>query len=172
MGSALELKKQAVKEIKEKISDATSVVLVDYKGLNVAQDTELRREFREQDIEYKVLKNRLVKIAFNELGYKDFDQFLEGPTAVAFSKDPIAPAKVIMDNSKKFKKLEPKCALVDGAFVDVDGVKSLAEMPPKEVLIAKMLGSMQSPITGFVRVLNGTVAGLAIALKAIADQKA
>ncbi len=168
-----EQKKQIVEEIKAKVKTAKSMVLVDYKGINVKNDTELRAKMREADIEYRVLKNKLVKIALNQLGYTELDKDLEGTTAIAFAKsDPVAPAKIIMEAIDKYKKLTIKSGMVEGTPITAEGVKELAELPPKEVLVAKVLGMLQAPITGFVRVLNaGTVGGLAIALKQIAEQK-
>lgn len=157
----LAAKKQQVEEIKAKIQSAKSIVLVDYMGLTVAQDTAFRKELRENGVDYAVLKNRLVKIAFNELGYTQFDEALNGPTAVAFSStDAVAPAKFIYKNIKALNKMKTKCGMVEGEFMDEAGLKKIADIPSKEVLIAKMLGSMQSPLTK-----------LAMCLKQIAEQK-
>ena len=171
MSAALEEKKQLVEEIKAKINAAGSVVLVDYKGLTVFQDTELRKALREANVEYRVLKNRLVQKAFNELGYSDFDEALNGPTAVAFANgDPVAPAKILLESVDKYKKMTIKCGMVDGSYINLDGVKELATLPPKEVLIAKLLGTLSAPATGLVRVLNETIAGLARVLNQIAEK--
>lgn len=127
---------------------------------------------RKSGIEYRVLKNRLVNIALNELGYTQFGEALNGPSAVAFSYDDIvAPAKILVDNAKQFPKVEIKCGMVDKTYIDKNGVVALAALPSKEILVAKLLGTMQAPISGFARVLKGTIGGLAIALKAIADKK-
>ncbi len=151
----LELKQQQVEEIKAKISAAQSIVVIDYMGLNVAEDTAFRKDLRNAGVDYQVLKNRLVKRAFNELGYTQFDEALNGPTAVAFSdKDAVAPAKIIVDSIKKLNKMKTKCGMVEGEFLDEKGVKEIASIPSKEILIAKMLGSMQSPITGLAVCLN------------------
>jgi len=171
VSAALEEKKQLVEELKEKIGAAKSVVIVDYKGLSVFEDTELRKTLREANVEYRVLKNRLMQKAFNELGYTDFDEALNGPTAVAFANgDPVAPAKILLDSADKTKKLSIKCGMVDGTYITVDGVKELATLPPKEVLLAKLLGTLEAPISGLARVLNETVAGLARVLNAIAEK--
>ncbi len=144
----LEQKQQQVDEIKSKISAAKSLVIIDYMGLNVAEDTAFRKQLRESGIDYQVLKNRLVQRAFNDLGFTSFDEALNGPTAVAFSdKDTVAPARIILENIKKFNKMKAKCGLVEGEFVDESGVKEIASIPSKEILLAKMLGSMQSPIS-------------------------
>ena len=171
MSAALEEKKKLVEELKEKIGAAKSIVIVDYKGLTVFEDTELRKTLREANVEYRVLKNRLMQKAFNELGYTDFNEALNGPTAVAFANgDPVAPAKILLDSADKTKKLSVKCGMVDGTYITTDGVKELATLPPKEVLLAKLLGTLEAPISGLARVLNETVAGLARVLNAIAEK--
>lgn len=173
MSKNQEAKKLVVEEIKQKIQGAKSVVFVKFQGLTVAQDTELRREFRKNNVEYKVLKNTLVRRAFNELGVTDFDEDLNGPTSVAFGADETGAAKVIAEAVKKYEnKVEIKSAYVDGGKVDVAGVNALASMPSKEELIAKMLGSLQAPISNFVGVLSAMPRSLVIALNAIAEKKA
>jgi len=157
----IEEKSKQVEEIKAKIKAAKSIVLVDYKGLTVSEDTELRKSMRDNKCSYAVLKNRLVKKAFNDLGNTNFDEALNGPTALAFSnEDEVAPAKTIAEAIKKFSKMAIKCGLVDGEFMDETKIKQVSEIPSREVLLAKMLGSMQSPITK-----------LAICLNKIAEQK-
>ena len=173
MSANQEAKKLVVEEIKQKIQGAKSVVFVKFQGLTVAQDTELRREFRKNNVEYKVLKNTLVRRAFNELGVTDFDEDLNGPTSVAFGADETGAAKVIAEAVKKYEnKVEIKSAYVDGGKVDVAGVNALASMPSKEELIAKMLGSLQAPISNFVGVLSAMPRSLVIALNAIAEKQA
>ena len=165
-------KQAIVNELTEKLQGAAAGVIVDYKGMNVADDTELRATLRNAGVEYRVLKNRLVKIAMNNLGYTQFDADLNGTTAFAFgSNDPVAPAKILLEASKKYGKITIKSGMVEGQPIDHAGVLALAELPPKEIMVAKVLGMLQAPITGLVRVLNGTIAGLAIALKAIADKQ-
>ena len=157
----LAAKKQQVEDIKAKITSAQSLVIIDYMGLTVAEDTAFRKELRDNGVDYAVLKNRLVKIAFNELGYTEFDEALNGPTAVAFSStDAVAPAKFIVKNIKALNKMKTKCGMVEGKFMDEAGLKKIADIPSKEVLLAKMLGSMQSPISKLAR-----------CLKQIAEQK-
>lgn len=144
-----------VAEIKEKIEKASSFVLIDYKGLTVAEDTELRREYRQAGVTYHVYKNRLIKIALNELGYAQFDDALNGTTAVAMGSDDIAaPARIALAKSKQFKKMQLKCGFVDGSFLDAEGVKVLATLPSKEGLVSQLLGMLQAPIAKFARVLN------------------
>ena len=151
----LELKQKQVEDIKAKLSAAKSLVIIDYMGLNVAEDTAFRKQLRDAGVDYQVLKNRLVKRAFDDLGYTQFDKALNGPTAVAFSDtDAVAPAKIIVENIKKLNKMKAKCGLVEGEYMDENGVKAVASIPSREILIAKMLGSMQSPITGLAVCLN------------------
>ncbi len=173
MSANQEAKKVVVEEIKTKIQNAKSVVLVSAVGLTVAQDTEIRREFRKAGVEFKVLKNTLIRRAFNDLGVYDFDADLNGPTTVAFGEDEVSAAKIVMEAVKKFDgKFSAKSAYVDGQRVDAKGVKVLAEMPSKEQLVAKMLGSLQAPISKFVGVLSAIPRSLVIALNAISEQKA
>lgn len=173
MSKNFELKKQVVADIKEKLHSAQAVVLLDYRGLTVAEVTELRNQCRKAGVEYVVLKNTMIELAAKELGIEGLDPFLKGPTAVAFGmEDPVAPAKVLTEFIKKVKKTEIKCGLVDGRLIDVKGVQALAELPPKEVLIAKMMGSMNAPITNFVGVLSATLRSLVYAIDAVRKQKA
>ncbi len=151
----LEQKKRQVEEIKKMITEASSFVLIDYCGISVAQDTELRNEFRSNDVKYAVIKNRLLKIALNELGYTQFDEALNGPTAVAFGGENLAaPAKIANDKAAAFKKMKIKCGMVDGIFLDEEGVKRLATLPSREGLIAMLLGMLQAPIAAFARAID------------------
>lgn len=169
----LEAKKLIVADIKEKLEKAQSVILVDYRGLTVAEVTELRNQFRKAGVEYAVLKNTMINLAVKEAGIEGMDSFLNGPTAVAFGMtDAVAPAKVLVDFIKKTKKMEIKCGLVSGKVIDVAGVQALADLPPKEVLIAKLMGSLNSPISGFVGVLSATLRSLVYAIEGIRKQKA
>lgn len=168
----LQEKKAVVSEISSKFKAAKAMVLADYRGLTVEQDTELRSALRKAGVEYKVIKNTLAKFAADENGLNGLDQYLNGPTAIALSdKDPVAPAKVLNDFAKKYEKLELKAGVVEGKVIDLDGIKSLAELPPREVLIARVLGGLNAPISGFVNVLNGNIRGLVVALNAIAEKK-
>ena len=173
ISAARQNKMQVVSDIKTKVENAKSVVIVSYSGLTVAQDTELRNEFRKAGVEYKVLKNTLIRRAFDELGQTEFDSFLNGTTSVAFGADEVAAAKVVTEAAKKYEgKISAKCGFVDGAFVDEKGIKALAAMPPKEVLIAKMLGSLNSPISGLAGVLSATLRSLVYAINAVKDKQA
>jgi Ribosomal protein L10 len=154
MGSRQE-KEVKVQEIKEKLEKAQAVIFANYRGLTVEEDTELRRKFREAGVEYKVIKNTLTEIAAKEVGYEGVDKLLAGPTSFAFGyDDPTAPARVINDFAKNHKKLEFKGGIVQGQVFDVDKVKELAAIPPKEVLIAKLLGSIKSPLSNFAYLVN------------------
>lgn len=169
---ALQAKVENVEEIKEKISKAQAVVLVDYRGLNVDQLTELRSNYRKAGVEYKVYKNTMMRFAFKDSGLEEFNQFLKGPNAIAFGyDDPVGAAKVTAEFAKNNDKLEIKAGIVDGKIIDIDGVKSLAELPPREVLIAQALGGLNAPIQGFVNVLQGSIRSLAIVLNAIAEKQ-
>ena len=151
---------------------AKGMVFADYRGLTVEQDTELRSALRKAGVEYKVVKNTLTRFAANENGLEGLDTYLNGPTAMASSVDPVASAKVLSEFAKKYDKLEIKVGVVEGKVIDASGVKALAELPPREVLIARVLGGFNAPISGLVNVLNGNIRGLAVALNAIAEQKA
>ena len=174
MSNNLEMKKTVVAGIKEKFEKAQTVVLVDYRGLTVAEDTALRNEFRKNGCEYAVLKNTMIDLAVKEQGWEgDMKPHLNGPTAVAFSYDDlVAPAKVVKTFMDKSKKLTIKCGVCDGDFLDENGVKALADLPSKEVLIAKLMGSLNSPISGFVGVLSGVLRSFVYAVEAVRKQKA
>ena len=147
----LESKKTVVANIKEKFDKAQTVVLVDYRGLTVAEDTELRNQLRQAGVEYCVLKNTMINLATKDMGFDQLSAHLEGPTAVAFGyEDMIAPAKILSDFSKAKKKMTIKCGICDGDYLDEAGVQSLANLPSKEVLIAKIMGSMMSSVSKFV----------------------
>ena len=155
MSNAIEMKKAVVAEIKEKLVNAKSVVLVDYRGLTVAEVTELRNQCRKAGVEYAVLKNTMVNLAAKEAGIEGLEAFLKGPTAVAFGmEDAVAPAKVLTEFIKKTKKTEVKCGLLDGQILDAAGVEALAAIPSREVLIAKIMGSMMSAVSKFVYVVE------------------
>ncbi len=156
--NVLEQKKQVVADLVELLKSAQAGVLVNYRGITVEQDTELRTKLREAGVEYKVVKNTLTRFAANEVGYQELDEQLNGPTALAVSTtDPIAPAKVIADYAKKVEALEIKAGFLDGKVISLDEVKTLANTPSREVLIAKIMGSMNAPISKLVRTLQALV---------------
>ncbi|NLY67250.1 MAG: 50S ribosomal protein L10 [Tissierellia bacterium] len=169
---ALEKKKQIVEEIKEKIEKSQAVVLVDYRGLNVDEATQLRKKYREAGVEYKVYKNTLMRFAFKDAGYEEFNEYLTGPNAVAFGfDDPVAPAKVTHEFAKEHENLEIKAGIVDGKIVSIDEIKRLANLPSREVLVAQVLGGLNAPIAGFANVLQGTIRSLVYALNAIKEKQ-
>ncbi len=172
---AITAEKQAVvAELKTKLSNVKGAVLTNYRGLTVAQDTKLRRKLRDAGVEYRVVKNTMTRIAAKEVGITGLETYLEGPTAIAISyTDPVAPAKVISDFIKenKLQFLEVKAGIVEGKVIDAAGVKTLASLPPREVLIAQMLAGMQAPIAGLVNVLQGSIRNLVYVLDAVREQK-
>ena len=171
-----ELKQQVVEEIKAKVQASKSIVFADYNKLTVLEVTALRNKFKEANCEYKVYKNTLVRRALNELGITDFDADLNGTTATVFCQDETSGAAVFAKETKAnpalVEKIIPKCAYVEEKYLDKDGVKALSAIPSKEVLIAKMLGSLQAPISNFVGVLSAMPRSLVIALNAVAEKKA
>lgn len=163
-----------VAELKEKLSASKGVVLTTYSGLTVAQDTKLRAKLRECGVEYRVVKNTMLRLAAKDAGVEGLEPYLNGTTAIAVSEtDPVAPAKVIADFIKenKLQALEIKAGILEGKIIDVEGVKALANLPSREVLIAQVLAGMQSPIAGFVNVLQGTIRNVVYVLDAIRTQK-
>lgn len=168
----LKAKEAAVSEIQEKMQQAQSVVFVDYRGLTVEEVTNLRCKMRDAGVEYKVIKNTMIQRAADKEGIEGLNSILEGPTAVAFGiKDPVSPAKILVDFAKDTKKTEIKGGVLDGKTIDVDGVKYLASLPSKEELLAKMMGSLNAPVTGLVMALSGVMRNLVCALNAIKEQK-
>ena len=151
----VEIKKPIVEEIAGHVNGAQGVVLVDYRGLTVEQDTELRKQLREAGIVYKVYKNTMMNFAFQGTEFEALAPYLEGPTAIAISKeDATAPARILSKFAKTAPALELKAAVVEGNLYDTEAVKALANIPSREELLAKLFGSMQSPISSFARVLN------------------
>ena len=155
MSKNIEVKKGVVADIKEKFEKAQSAILVDYRGLNVAEVTDLRNQLRKAGVEYAVLKNTMINLAVKDMNLDDLKPHLEGPTAVAFGfEDAVAPAKILSEFAKKNKKITIKCGVCDGAYIDEAGVQSLASTPSREVLIAKIMGSMMSSVSKFVYALE------------------
>ena len=151
----IELKQPIVKEIAELLDGAQAAVVVDYRGLSAEQDTKLRKELREAGVTYKVYKNTMIRIAAKGTPFESLDSSLEGPTAIAVSKeDATAPARILYNFSKTAPDLELKAGVVDGVTYDQDGIKVIATVPSRDELIGRLLGSIQSPITNFARVLN------------------
>ncbi len=156
--NVLEEKKKVVAELIEKLKSAQAGVLVDYRGLTVEEDTNLRSKLREAGVEYKVVKNTLTRFAAKEVGFEELDEILNGPTSLAISDtDPVAPAKVISDFIKDNEKISIKAGFLDGKVISLDEIKTLANTPSKEVLIAKIMGSLNSPVSKLVRTLQALV---------------
>ena len=152
---AIAQKAQQVEEISEKVKKAKTIVLVDYRGLTVEQDTILRKQLREAGISYKVYKNTLIKRAAEGTAFAALDADLEGPTALAVSKtDATAPARVLAKFAKTANQLELKAGVVEGTYYDQKGIQVIATIPSREELLGKLLGSIQSPISNLARVLN------------------
>lgn len=150
-----QIKQAKVEEIREKLEKSQSVVLASYQGLTVEEDTQLRKSLREAGVEYKVYKNTLVILAAKELGIEGLEEHLQGPISIAIGYDDVtAPARILNDFAKTHKKLELKAGLVQGEIYDADKVKQLANIPSKDVLIAKLLGSIKSPLSKFAYLLN------------------
>lgn len=169
----IEEKQVVIQEILEKINQSKSIVITDYRGLNVAQVTELRSKLREAGVEYKVLKNTMVRFAAREAGIEGLDDILTGPTAVAFGmNDAVSPAKVLTEFAKNNDKLQIKAGVLDKKVLTADNVKALADIPPREVLLSMVLRGMQAPISGLVNVLQGNIRNLVYVLAAIQEKKA
>ena len=161
MSKAIENKQSQVQEITEKFQSAASVVVVDYRGLNVSQVTELRKQLREAGVEFKVYKNTLTRRAAEAAGVAGINEVLTGPNAIAFSaEDVIAPAKIINEFAKKNEALEIKAGIIEGTISSVEDVKALAELPSREGLLSMLLSVLQAPVRNF-----------ALATKAVAEQK-
>ena len=168
----LQQKIDLVNEIKEKIENSQSIVFVDNKGMTVEQVTELRKQLRENGVDYKVYKNTMLKRAFDALGYEDVKEHLVGPSAVAFGlEDAVQPAKILVDFAKDNDRIEIKAGFLDGKAVDVAAVETLAKLPSREVLIAQLLGGLNAPIQGLATVLSANIKGLAVALDQIREKK-
>lgn len=154
----VELKQPVIAEISELLNGAKSAVVVDYRGLTVEQDTKLRKQLREAGITYKVYKNTMIRFAAKGTEFEALEPNLEGPTAIAVSKeDATAPARVLAEFAKTANQLELKGGVVEGTYYDAKGINVVATIPSKEILIGRLLGSMQSPIANFARVINQIV---------------
>ena len=151
----VELKQPIVEEISEHLKDAQSVVLVDYRGLTVEQDTQLRKAMREAGVVYKVYKNTMMNFAFKGTDYEALAPYLEGPSAVAIAKDDAtAPARILGKFAKSIEALEIKGGVVEGIAYDAQGISAIANIPGREELLSKLLGSLQSPMANFARVVK------------------
>ncbi|WP_066366311.1 50S ribosomal protein L10 [Neobacillus fumarioli] len=161
MSSAIEAKKQIVEEIADKLKSSVSTIVVDYRGLSVAQVTELRKQLREAGIDFKVYKNTMTRRAAEAAGLEGLNDALTGPNAIAFStEDVVAPAKILSEFAKKNEALELKAGVIEGNVASVEEIKALADLPSREGLLSMLLSVLQAPIRNF-----------ALAAKAVADQK-
>jgi large subunit ribosomal protein L10 len=168
----LDEKKKFVSDLSENLKSAKTGVLVDYKGITVAEDTKMRKELRESGSSYRVIKNSLLRLALQQAGIEGLDSFLVGTTAVAVhGEDYVAPAKVLSKYAKASKQFTVKAGFIDGKAVTAAEIDTLGSLPSKDVLLSMVLRGLNGPITGLVTVLNGTVKGLVVALNAIAEQK-
>ena len=169
-------KQAIVAELTEKLQNAAAGVIVDYKGITVAEDTELRAKMREAGVDYFVMKNTLSRFAVKNAGLDELCDVLKGTTSIALCQgDPVAAAKVVSEFSKKLaaqEKFTVKAGFVDGKVIDAAGVKALADLPSKEVLVATVLATLIAPVRGLATVLDANISGLARVVQAIADQKA
>lgn len=149
------IKEAKVQEIKEKMQNAKSIVLTKYQGNKADEDTELRKTLREAGVEYKIYKNNLVLLAAKELGFEGLEEHLEGPVAVAFGyEDATAPARLLNEFGKNHKAIELKAGIVEGTVYGTETIKQIAQIPSREVLIAKFLGSIKSPVLNFAYLLS------------------
>jgi len=166
-------KETAVQELRDRLAESQNLFLTDYQGLTVEEITKLRGELRKDGNSYSVVKNTLFRIAAGEHVASKLEQFLAGPTGIVFAKgnDPVAPAKALKQFSDATKKLSVKAAYIDGQLVDAQQVAVLASLPPKIELIARLVGTLASPLRGLVTVLSGNQSGLVRALNQIREQK-
>ncbi len=151
----VEIKQPIVDEIASLLQDAQSLVLVDYRGITVDEDTKLRRALREAQVTYKVYKNTLIKRAIQGTPFESVSELLEGPTAIAVSKDDAtAPARILAENGKTMQSLEIKGGVVENTFYDAAAMEKIASIPSREILLGRLFGSMQSPVANLARVIN------------------
>jgi len=168
----LEQKKALVASLSDKLKNSCAGVIVNYKGINVSDDTKLRKELRESGVEYFVVKNTLLQRAAKEAGLDGLEPVLEGTTAIAISKeDHVAAARILCKFADENDFFKAKAGFIEGKVISEAEVNNLAKLPTKEVLVAKALGGLNAPISGFVTVLNGTIKGLVVALNAIAEKQ-
>jgi len=168
----LEQKKAIVAEIAEKLKSSCAGVVVSYQGINVEDDTKLRKNLRESKVDYLVIKNTLLKRAAEKAGMADISAVLHGSTAIAMSnEDYVAASKILCEFAKDHEFFKVKSGFIDGNVIDSNEVIRLSKLPSREVLVAQALGGLNAPIQGFANVLNGTLKGLVVALNAIAEKK-
>ena len=168
----IEEKKKIVETIRQQLEASNLVVFTDYRSLNVREITDLRNKLRAPGVKCQVVKNTMLRFALEQCGYENLVFDIVGPNAVIFSEeDPVGPAKAVFEFAKTNKKLQIKGGILEGQMVAAERIKDLSELPPREVLLAQVVGTMQAPMAGLVRVLNGNLTGLARALDQIREQK-
>ena len=168
-----EAKVELVSELRALVGQTKAAILTDYRGLSVAEMTELRKKLRDVDAEYRVVKNTLFKLAAGDaMPIAEMGEFLTGPTAIGFAKaDPVAVAKILLDYARDHKAMSVKAGVMDGRVLSAAQVDALSKTPPREVLLAQMVGSLQAPISGFVFTLGGIISNFVFTLQAIADKQ-
>lgn len=164
-------KEQRVQELTEAIARSKSIYLANFTGMNVDLVTKMRRKLRDAHVEYVVEKNTLTKLALAKSGVKGLDPYLEGPTGIALGADEVAGAKILSEFAKEFEKPALKAAYVGGHLYGPDGIKVLAQLPPREVLLGQFIGALRSPLQGFVGVLSGSLRQMVGVIDAIGKKK-
>ncbi|MDI6736678.1 MAG: 50S ribosomal protein L10 [bacterium] len=172
MRPAIIKKEKQVNELKEKLTKISSAIVMDFRGLTVKEMTDLRRQLKTANIDYKIIKNNLMFRAVNESDLKALHPYLQGPTAVAFGlDDPTVPVKILINFIKEYKKLEIKAGIIQGRVFNAEELTQISKLPSKEILLAQFIGGIQAPLAGLVNVLSGTIRGLLNVLKAIEEKK-
>ena len=164
-------KEKLVQELSDKLSDREFTILADYTGIDVQAVTQLRSDFRAESIEYLIYKNTLARIAARNSGLEKLVEYLDGPTGYVFSDEPVAPSKILGEFIKNNPSMKIKCAILSGEIIDESQVKAMASLPPKDVLLAQLLGQLMAPVSGLVNVLSGPVRNLVYALDDLRKRK-
>ncbi len=171
MGKRLE-KEKKISQLQDDLGKANIIVMTDFRGLNVAQMNKMRRALQQEGVKYKVVKNTLAKIAAKETGLGHLEEYLEGPTGIAYGfDDPLVPVKLLVKFAKEYDKLSLKGGALENEILDEAGLKRLSELPPKEVLLSRVLGSFQAPLSGLLNVLQGNIRNLAYVLQAVKEKQ-
>jgi len=172
MRPAIIKKEKQVNELKEKLEKVSSAILTDFRGLTVKEMTDLRCRLREAKIEYKIIKNNIVIRAIKDTDLEALTDYLQGPTAIAFGVgDPVVPVKILLDFAKDYNKPEVKAGVIQGKILKNEEIKKLAKLPPREMLLAQVIGGIQAPLLGLLNVLNAPIRALLNVLKAIEEKK-
>jgi len=165
-------KEEQVRELEQLLKESEGTVLSDYRGITVTQDVVMRAKLREAGVDYRIVKNTLLKIACNNVGYTDLDPFFEGPTAIAFGSDPVQLAKLLSAAIAENKKGAIKAGLLGDNFINAAQINNLAKLPPREVLLAQVAGAFQAPLAAFAGVTSGILRQLVTVVDAVREQKA